>query len=97
MRTGLCGGGLRASASLGPRGNAQRRTHLDKHAGRIDALEASQVVEAMGRDKKIVAGTLHFVLPGPIGSTHMATDVTSVELQRALVRIGLRPERSRTE
>ena len=60
-------------------------------------LEASQVVEAMGRDKKIVAGTLHFVLPGPIGSTHMAADVTSVELQRALVRIGLRPERSRTE
>jgi 3-dehydroquinate synthase len=57
-------------------------------------LEASQVVEAMGRDKKIVAGTLHFVLPGPIGSTHIATDVTSAELQRALVRIGLRPERT---
>ena len=32
-------------------------------------LDAAQVVEAMGRDKKVVAGTLHFVLPGPIGST----------------------------
>jgi 3-dehydroquinate synthase len=57
-------------------------------------LDASQVVEAMGRDKKVVAGTLHFVLPGPIGSTHIATDVTSTELQHALVRIGLRPERN---
>jgi 3-dehydroquinate synthase len=59
-------------------------------------LEASQIVEAMGRDKKIVAGTLHFVLPGPIGSTHIATDVTSAELQHALVRIGLRPDRNQT-
>jgi 3-dehydroquinate synthase len=60
-------------------------------------LEASQVVEAIGRDKKIVSGTLHFVLPGPIGSTHIATDVTSAELQRALVRIGLRPQRAQAD
>jgi 3-dehydroquinate synthase len=53
-------------------------------------LEASQVVEAAGRDKKVVAGTLHFVLPGPIGTTQIATDVTSAELRQALVAIGLR-------
>ena len=53
-------------------------------------LEAAQVVEAAGRDKKVVAGTLHFVLPGPIGSTEIVTDVTSAELQRALLAIGLR-------
>ena len=52
-------------------------------------LEASQVVEAIGRDKKIVAGALHFVLPGSIGTTHIATDVTSAELHaRARVGVG---------
>ena len=53
-------------------------------------LEAAQVVEAAGRDKKVVAGTLHFVLPGPIGTTQIATDVTSADLERALLAIGLR-------
>ena len=53
-------------------------------------LDASQVVEAAGRDKKVVAGTLHFVLPGTIGTTQIATDVTSTELQKALVSVGLR-------
>ena len=56
----------------------------------VGDLEAAQVVEAAGRDKKVVAGTLHFVLPGPIGSTRIVTDVTSAELQRALIAIGLR-------
>ena len=53
-------------------------------------LEVAQVVEAAGRDKKVIAGTLHFVLPGPIGATEIATDVTSADLARALTTIGLR-------
>ena len=53
-------------------------------------LEAAPVVEAAGRDKKVIAGTLHFVLPGPIGSAGIVTDVTSAELMRALTAIGLR-------
>ena len=57
----------------------------------IADLEASQVVETIGRDKKVVAGTLHFVLPAAIGTTEIATDVSSAELQRALVSVGLRP------
>ena len=57
----------------------------------IGDLDAGQVVEAAGRDKKVVAGTLHFVLPGPLGSTSVASDVTSTELKDALVAIGLRP------
>ncbi|HXG55899.1 MAG TPA: 3-dehydroquinate synthase [Vicinamibacterales bacterium] len=56
----------------------------------IGDLEAAQVVEAAGRDKKVVDGTLHFVLPGPIGSTEIATDVTGAELTQALVAMGLR-------
>jgi 3-dehydroquinate synthase len=54
-------------------------------------LEAPQVVEAAGRDKKVIAGTLHFVLPRTIGSTEIVTDVTSAELLSALTAIGLRP------
>ena len=53
-------------------------------------LSAAQVVEAVGRDKKIVAGTLHYVLPMSIGSTTIATDVTMEELTGALTAIGLR-------
>ena len=60
----------------------------------IADLDAPQVVEAIGRDKKIVAGTLHFVVPRTIGTTEVATDVTSTELERALVALGLRPERT---
>ena len=53
-------------------------------------LEAAQVVEAAGRDKKVIAGTLHFVLPRSIGSTEIVTDVTSAELLAALTAVGLR-------
>ena len=53
-------------------------------------LDAAQVVEAAGRDKKVIAGTLHFVLPRSIGSTEIVTDVTSAELLAALKALGLR-------
>ena len=53
-------------------------------------LDAAQVVEAVARDKKVVDGTLHFVLPVAIGETVIAGDVTMTELQEALRRIGLR-------
>lgn len=56
----------------------------------ISDLDAAQVVEAAGRDKKVIDGTLHFVVPGPIGSTEIATDVTSAELTKTLVSMGLR-------
>jgi 3-dehydroquinate synthetase len=44
----------------------------------------------MGRDKKVIAGTLHFVLPTSIGSTQVATDITAAEITEALIRIGIR-------
>jgi 3-dehydroquinate synthase len=53
-------------------------------------LEAAQVVEAVGRDKKVLHGTLHFVLPVAIGKTVIADDVTGAELLAALRAIGLR-------
>ena len=56
----------------------------------IGDLPASQIVEAMGRDKKVVAGRLHFVLPRSIGATDVVTDVSEKELVAALTALGLR-------
>jgi 3-dehydroquinate synthase len=56
----------------------------------IADLETSQVLEAVARDKKIVEGTLHYVLPAAIGRTIIAADVTGGELGEALRRMGLR-------
>jgi 3-dehydroquinate synthase len=55
----------------------------------VGDLSAAQVVEATARDKKVIAGRLHFVLPTTIGATTTVTDVTPRELAQALVGIGL--------
>jgi len=56
----------------------------------IADLEAAHVIEAVARDKKVVEGTLHYVLPLAIGKTVIAADVTGAELGDALRRVGLR-------
>ena len=56
----------------------------------IGDLSAAELIQAMRRDKKVVAGKLHFVLPMGIGSTRVVTDVTSEELGEALAAIGVR-------
>lgn len=53
-------------------------------------LSSAQVVEAIGRDKKVVGGQLHYVLPTTIGATAIVTDVTPDQLLAALQAIGLR-------
>lgn len=53
-------------------------------------LSASHVVEAISRDKKVVAGRLHFVLPVGIGATTTVTDVTTEELAAVARGIGLK-------
>jgi 3-dehydroquinate synthase len=55
----------------------------------VSDLSASQVVEAIGRDKKVIAGHLHFVLPVGIGSTTTVTDVRTDELVEVVRGIGL--------
>jgi 3-dehydroquinate synthase len=54
----------------------------------IADLDAGELVAAMRRDKKIVDGTLHFVLPTGIGAASVVADVTEEELADALVRVG---------
>jgi 3-dehydroquinate synthase len=56
----------------------------------VGDLSAAQAMEAVARDKKNVAGRLHFVLPTAIGATTTVTDVTTDELTAALRAIGLR-------
>jgi 3-dehydroquinate synthase len=55
----------------------------------IADLKADEVIGAMARDKKRIAGTLHFVLCAGIGGTEIVNDVRAEELTRSLASIGL--------
>ena len=56
----------------------------------ISDLSASQMLEAIRHDKKVVAGTLHFVLPTAIGAWAIVDDVTEKEIKAALLKLGFR-------
>jgi 3-dehydroquinate synthetase len=56
----------------------------------VGDLSATEVTDGTRRDKKVLAGRLHFVLPTTIGATTTVTDVTPEELRQALMRIGLK-------
>ena len=56
----------------------------------IGDVSAGQLVDAMSRDKKVVAGRLRFVLPTAIGATTIVDDVTESEIRSALKRVGFR-------
>ena len=53
-------------------------------------LKATEVLDAILKDKKVSQGTLHFVLPINIGTTTIVSDVTPKELKAALRTIGIR-------
>ena len=56
----------------------------------IGDLSTREVLAAMRHDKKVVNGTLHFVLCTGIGSWTTVTDVTEKELAWALKTMGLK-------
>ena len=56
----------------------------------IGDLSASQVSDAIRRDKKVIAGKLHYVLPVEIGRVEIVNDVSQRELVRAMKAIGMR-------
>jgi 3-dehydroquinate synthase len=56
----------------------------------VSDLSAADVIEATKRDKKVIAGRLHYVLPTAIGSATTVSDVTPEELTHALLAIGLK-------
>src|SRR6478672_2116755 len=47
----------------------------------IADIASAQMLEAMQHDKKMIAGTLHFVLPTAIGATAIVDDVKESELR----------------
>ncbi len=51
-------------------------------------LPANRVLDLVKRDKKVVDGSLHFVLPAGIGATRIVDDVAGGELREALVSVG---------
>ncbi|MEP7118602.1 MAG: 3-dehydroquinate synthase, partial [Acidobacteriota bacterium] len=91
--------GMRAALALGvargltPKTLADRVSALITRLGALPSvadLDASDVVEAIGRDKKVVNGRLHFVLAADRGATATVTDVTARELRAALAPLGIR-------
>ena len=53
----------------------------------VSDLPPADIVEAIARDKKVIAGRLHFVLPTKIGATVTVKDVTTEELTAAITAI----------
>jgi 3-dehydroquinate synthetase len=56
----------------------------------IGDLPIPEVLEAIRRDKKVVHGTLHFVIAIEVGATMTVDDVTEEELRSVLGRLGLK-------
>jgi len=56
----------------------------------VNDLSTKQILEAIRRDKKLLKGRLHVVLPTTIGETTIVDDVTEREIQQALLTIGIR-------
>jgi len=57
----------------------------------VSDISSKEVYAAIGRDKKVVDGTLHFVAASERGKTVELTDVTEREIRLACKKIGLRP------
>ncbi len=56
----------------------------------VGDLSAKEMIDAARHDKKIVDGTLHYVLCNGIGSWKTVTDVTENELGKALRSVGFK-------
>ena len=93
------GYGMLAALNIGvdrgitPKALLEEVETLINHLGPLPSvadLSAKEVFDAIGRDKKIVAGTLHFVAASDRGKTVELTDVTEKEIKAAARKIGLR-------
>ena len=71
--------------------DANRAEMLLARLGRLPAiadLRTTDLLAAVARDKKVVDGRLHFVLPTGIGRVEIVTDVTTEELRAAFLAVG---------
>jgi len=72
---------------------SQQLTTLLRHMGPMPPvadLKMSDAVDVIGHDKKVVRGTLHFVLAKGLGATEIVQDVHARELTAAMRAIGMR-------
>ena len=56
----------------------------------VSDLSVASMMEAVRRDKKVLRGRLHMVLPTTLGKTEIVSDVADREIIRALASIGIR-------
>jgi 3-dehydroquinate synthetase len=56
----------------------------------IGDLSASDALEVIRRDKKVLDGTLHFVLPTGVGATAIVTNINEAELVDAMLAVGFK-------
>ena len=55
----------------------------------VNDLSVASIMEAVRRDKKVLRGRLHMVLPTTIGKTTISSNVADRELIKALASIGI--------
>lgn len=58
----------------------------------VSDLSMSLLCEAVRRDKKVLEGRLHMVLPTRLGATTIVNDVTETEIRASLSAIGVQEE-----
>jgi len=56
----------------------------------IADLSVKEIIAAIARDKKVIAGTLHFIAATAIGETKELKDVSEKELRAALQTVGVK-------
>ena len=56
----------------------------------VSDLSAAAICKAIRRDKKVLDGRLHMILPAALGATVTVSDVTEAEITAALHTIGIR-------
>ncbi len=90
--------GMKAASAIAVSRGTWRREDHDALVDLLDgmgplpavaSLDSDAILAATRRDKKVVAGTLHFVLPTRIGATTIATDVDEAQVRAGLAAIGL--------
>ena len=83
---------ISVARGLMPAADGERLQELIQRMGPLPPvgdLSRAAALDAASHDKKIADGRLHFVLTAGLGTTHIASDVTTAELEAALASIGL--------
>ena len=83
------------AVARGMLGRAERQALADiiAHLGPLPPiadLSVKQILQTIRRDKKVLAGRLHVVLPTAIGQTVIVDDVSEKEIELALRKAGMK-------